>query len=537
MMTLWLRDRLAGKNLEDRTREYLRDLQQAPTLESQNSASQLLAQLRQEPGPHVRLGKTMWGEPVEVSLIELVKATSVTTGGMGTGKTMFALLAIQAMINRLPALDTMSFGVLDAKGELFERALYLLARRLGELQGEEREALLRRIVIIDFSSRSVISPYNILACFHDDREFFIASRLETLRDLLSGNEKLSLRGAVILKPTLMLLSELGLPPTYLDALLSDDVLRHRVLAHSRNSDVRSYFERHFLREPKSTVAALRARMTELFGSESIRLALSGSTAPDFCDLQNRGQIVLVNCAGPTITRGVRLLLLRWLLSDIRQAIFHRPNEPAVTYLWCADEAQNFFQTKQQLSDLTEVVTMGRSFGTFFSFLCQNISASVPDARLLKQLFTNVKWTMTLRDTPEDAQFLRSALPVTGRLARPDPNPFHEPTIYSCAEERSQLLDAIASLEDGVGYLWLKSRSPYAIKIRTERLDLPKGDMFRNAIEALRQDARFGSRLSRAEHDQRAKERDRHWFGTSRPAEVSAADWERTYREPETLWQA
>jgi hypothetical protein len=76
----------------------------------------------------------------------------------------------------------------SAKGELFERALYLLAARLEELHGAEREALLRRIVVIDFSSREAISPYNILSRWpYTDPDFFVTNRLETLRELLPAS--------------------------------------------------------------------------------------------------------------------------------------------------------------------------------------------------------------------------------------------------------------------------------------------------------------------------------------------------------------
>jgi hypothetical protein len=160
---LRLRDYLSGERLERDTRRYLRRLRELPVLRSREAASELLRGLRSQPGPHVRLGTTTWEETVVVPLLELVKACGLTTGGMGSGKTMFALLLIKAIIGLLPGLGTMSFGVLDAKGELFERTLYLLALRPEELQGIEREALLRRIVVIDFSSRAAISPYNILS--------------------------------------------------------------------------------------------------------------------------------------------------------------------------------------------------------------------------------------------------------------------------------------------------------------------------------------------------------------------------------------
>src|SRR5436309_3434653 len=84
--------------------------------------------------------------------------------------------------------------------QYLERALYLLARRLDELDGEEREALASRIVVVDFSSRDAVSPYNILARWpHTEAGYFVTSRLETLRELLPAGENLSLRGAEILR--------------------------------------------------------------------------------------------------------------------------------------------------------------------------------------------------------------------------------------------------------------------------------------------------------------------------------------------------
>ena len=94
---------------------------------------------------------------------------------------MAAGLILEAIVERLPELRSVGFGVLDAKGELFDRALYLLARRLEQLEGEAREQLLRRIVIIDFSSREAVSSYNILSRWpYTERDFFVTSRLETL---------------------------------------------------------------------------------------------------------------------------------------------------------------------------------------------------------------------------------------------------------------------------------------------------------------------------------------------------------------------
>src|SRR2546422_1902232 len=508
----WLAEKLSERRVTRQTSAYLASLAQEPIRASRRNVRELLQTLRDEPGPKVCLGETMWGEPVVVPLTELVKACGIATGGMGSGKTMAAALILDAIVERFPELRSVGFGVLDAKGELFDRALYLLARRLERLEGEAREELLRRIVIIDFSSHDAVSSYNILSRWpYTERDFFVTSRLETLRELLPAGEKLSLRGASVLKNVLTLLSEFELPLTYLNQILESETLRSRLLARSKNPEVKFYFGRHYAQEGKATIAALRARMDSLFASEGVRLALSGSTAPDFRRLQNEGKIVLVNCAGQSITRGVRLLLQGLVLADIRQAIFARPNDPPVSYLWLADEAQNFCLNKQQQENMADILTMARSFGTYFCFLCQNISTAVPDARVSETLHTNIRWSLTLRGTPRDAQFLRAALPVTGRRLRPDPHPFRERAMYSPEEERALALESIAHLPDRTAYLWLKARSPEAIKIRTRDINLPEGEEFRQIVEALREEPSLGGRIPRSEHERHIVERDREWL--------------------------
>ncbi len=360
MKSLQLVQYLNARRLKDATDTYLGKLQSAPFQASEAHTKRVLAELAQSPGPHVYLGETPSRLKVRVPLAFLIRACCITTGGTGAGKTMAALLPLEAIVRRLPGLKTVGFGVLDAKGELFDRAVYLLAARLAELHGRERQELLERIVIVDFANRVSLSPYNILARWsYAEPDFFITSRLETLRELLPSGEKLSLRGASVLKHILTLLSESNLPLTYLDRVLGDEPFRKRLLGSCRNEELALYFRTHFNAEGKQTIAALRARMDSLFASEGVRLALSGDSAPDFLRLQNEGKIVLINCAGPTITRGVRLLLQGLVLSDIRQAIFTRPNNPPVTYWWCADEAQNFFLTRQMQENLTDILTMAR----------------------------------------------------------------------------------------------------------------------------------------------------------------------------------
>ena len=315
----------------------------------------------------------------------------------------------------------------------------------------------------------------------------------------------------------------------------NDRFRKKLAAETRNPDLRAAFERHFTTESRSTLAALRVRMETLVASEGVRLALSGRTAPDFRRLQDEGKIVLVNCAGAAITRGVRMLLQGLVLSDIRQAVFTRPTEPRVRYLWFADEAQNFFRSSQQVEDLADLLTMARSFGSFFSLICQNLTTAVSDTRTLEILYTNIRWSMSFRGAPHDAQFLRPALPVTGRRRRPDQHPFREPTLYSPEEERTVLMDGIASLPDFVGYLWLKSRSREALRITTRLPEIPRGHEYEAAVSRLRDLPELGGRLSRAEYERLIEERDRAWREKSEPLNLEER-FKETYAKERSGWQ-
>jgi hypothetical protein len=155
--------------------------------------------------------------------------------------------------------------------------------------------------------------------------------------------------------------------------------------------------------------------------------------------------------------------------------------------------------------------MARSFGTFFYFLCQNLSTAVPDSRMLETLYTNIRWSLTLRSTQHDAGFLRNALPVTGRLQKPELNPFRPAGTYTPEEERNIALAGIATLPDREGYLWLKTLSDKAIRIRTPFIDLGTGEHFRTIVDSILQDTTIGGRITRSEYLDRIRERDRRWM--------------------------
>jgi hypothetical protein len=509
-MMRWILDRLFGKRLTTHTARYLADLGRAPVEASRSQATELVTTLGKVAGPAIPLGTTPWGEKIGVPASEVLNSFAMVTGGTGSGKTRFGLLILKSLIAMLPQAAAMGCCVLDPKGETFAGALWLLRARLAELGKTEARELRRRVVLIDFSQRDPLSSYNIFARWPNaDRDFFAGNRADMLLDLLPGGDGLSLGGSGLLRKSILLLSEFGLPITWLNDLLFDDALRAKLLARSADEDTVAYFTYQYPNAPKATAAALSRRMEALFSSDALRSTLSGQTAPDFRALQDDGKLVLLNCSGPNLSRGVRRVLQALLISDFCHAVFSRKRTDA-PFLLLADEGQNCFVTECLRDQMADFFCMARSFGTHAILLTQAMGAALRDPRLATVLHTNIRWSFSMRGDPSDAAFLKGALPVLGRKRRPQVNPFEEPSFYSLAEERSMALDGIANLPDRTGYLWLKSRAREAFLIRTEDLVMPAAGELDQEIQSLRCDPTFGLRQSRKEFDRMMADRKREW---------------------------
>jgi hypothetical protein len=509
----WILDLLFAKRIEQHTERYLQELIQAPTQTSKSNVTELIKALENSPGPRVLLGETLSGEKISLPASEIVGSHSMIQGSTGSGKTFFALACFDQLIALLPRAR-IGCAVLDPKWETFGGGLLLLKRRLDQLRDVEAQELRRRVVVIDFSLANPLSLYNIIARWPNaDPDFFAGNRADLLLDLLPGGDGLSLGASALLRKAILLLSEFGLPIGWLDGLLFDDALRGKLLARSADRNVVAYFIRQFPKVPPQTIAALSRRMEALFSSEALRCALSGQTAPDFRALQDEGKIILTNCAGPNLSRGVRQLLQALVISDFCQAVFARQQRDSLCLL-IADEAQNFFSTERLRGTMSDFLCTSRSFGTHAMFLTQSIGSAIQDASVANALQTNTRWNFTMRGEPSGATYLKGALPVTGRKLRPQTNPFDEPSFYSLSEERSLVLDSIASLPDRTGFFWAKSRSREAFLIRTANIDIPEASALEREIEVLRGDPSFGMRQSKQDYDRMTEQREREWNSES-----------------------
>jgi hypothetical protein len=146
--------------------------------------------------------------------------------------------------------------------------------------------------------------------------------------------------------------------------------------------------------------------------------------------------------------------------------------------------------------MESVLCESRSFGSSVGLITQNLGSAVHDARILSQIHTNVKWTLSMRGQPADCSFLKHALPIGTKKQRPQVNPFEPPGFYTENEERAMAMEEIASLPNRHAYVWLRSQCPEALKITTASIEIPDRERLENIIRPLLSDSGLGERVSR-----------------------------------------
>jgi len=366
----------------------------------------------------------------------------------------------------------MGMGILDPKGALFKKALDYLYFLLSNIDPLKRKELEKKIYVIDFSSFQFITPYNILRKRGEEStDFLINSRLDALCDIFQGPSSLTVRMQTMLKHFLMLMREFGLPLSFFDRLCQDQILLTYLASKSKNERTKAYFLNRFSQEARTTtLLALRQRIDYLLSSQGVRLSLSASGAPNFRKMMDEGSIVLINTSGKNIARATSHLLQALILSDLRQAVFQRKNTNK--FLWILDESQVLYRFRSTKENLLDLLSMSRSFGTFFLQLTQTISSAVQDPEVLNSIMTNVRWILMLRSTIKDAKLITPAIPIKGNLLKPKRHLFEERRYLNPKEELRLKLEEITGFPDRIGYLWFKGISQKAIKIKTNFLSLP-----------------------------------------------------------------
>jgi hypothetical protein len=178
-----------------------------------------------------------------------------------------------------------------------------------------------------------------------------------------------------------------------------------------------------------------------------------------------GKIVLITTSNPGISRETSFTLQMFMLSDMAQAVFQRKNVKT-TFNWQLDEAQWLYRHRSSRTNINELLSMSRSFGTYFWLLTQSLSSAVSDSEIRNAIECNVKNIRMLRSTLGDARILLPALPVTGTMQKVKNHPLEPNRYLDPKEEIKARTEEIPRLPDRVGYLWLKTMLGEAIRIKT-----------------------------------------------------------------------
>lgn len=370
-------------------------------------------------------------------------------GATGAGKSWAATAFAQQLVHAQGRPLPPAFGVVDPKGDLFERLMPVLSSR--------------RSIALNFGLGEPV-PYALLKPRAEETpEQLVERRMEVFSDLLGRDSVLSLRMGRMLRNLLSLAAEHNLAFPLIEFLLTNADLCRALGLNARHARVRAYFDNDFQRELNTTRPALQARLDFVLRNDILRLSFA---ADDFVDLRaamDTGISVLCNVGGPGLSKSSADLIQSLVLSDLRQAVFARSTRE-LPYLWFVDEAQQLFARSSDTEHLTALLTMSRSFGVHLILMTQSLIAACPNRDLLNQLQTNIRWLVMLRSGPDDARLLEAAMPVTGRVVR---HRYERGRLSYMTEEqeRQMLLREISNLPQRTAYFWSRGRAASAMKIQ------------------------------------------------------------------------
>jgi len=120
----------------------------------------------------------------------------------------------------------------------------------------------------------------------------------------------------------------------------------------------------------------------------------------------------------------------------------------------------------------DLLTMARSFGSYFVLLTQSLTSATRDQDILNSITGNVRWIVLLRSTLRDCGLIAPAIPLTGTRTKPKRNLFESTQYMSEGEELKSRLADVTRFPDRVAFCWLKPHVDRAVKIMTQHVPKP-----------------------------------------------------------------
>jgi hypothetical protein len=396
------------------------------------------------------------GRPFRLALADLA-GHGLVLGSTGGGKTW----AVASVLQQLEkGARPLGWAVVDPKGDLFKRAIHLIEPEQGVAP-----------LIVDFTGLKPV-PYGLLLPQNGETpERLVDRRMAIFDDVLGHDGSLSLRMSRALRNVLLLAVHNQLAFPMVEYLLSNGDICRTLGRRSSDERVSAYFKTDFDRERNTTVPALLARLDFLLRTAVLRLSFGADRCVDYRTAMDTSAQVLVNTGGPALPRSVSQVIQSLVVSDLRQAVFAR-QERSRGYLWFIDEAQTVMSNQADTDNLTDLLTMARSFGVGLALMTQSVTAASPSRSFVNQLETNTSWMAVFRCGLDDARLIEPGLAIDKRSMR-ERHLSGRSQYLTVEQERRLQLEGITRLPSGEAYVWPRADGRPATKVRFPRVCLPK----------------------------------------------------------------
>lgn len=393
-------------------------------------------------------GTPYWaGLPLE----QLLAIHSWVTGSTGSGKSFLVLASLIQVLRtgRHPVL------VLDMKGELSNLLTTIVVPALADTA--EGQILLDDLRIIQPFNRRYVPQLRItLPEPGVPREIQAYNIANSIEEALEGD--LPPRGNRLFLKLVSFAIERNDPLTVIQEWLERPERFARQARDSADPSIREYANGAFLRENRSSMDALMARMDTFLFLPATRLALSAPRCVSFADCLDSG-LTDVDVGNPPA--GAERAARFWagvLVGRLTRSILSRNIHPGTPQTWVLLEEFQEALAGRQIDQFARLLALARFKKVGLCFINQQVAQV--DPKLTKLLRTNTGMEAIFRCSMDDAKTLAHALPVASDEPR-------------ATAKRQALLQDMTRLPRRTYYAWFKEMAePFgAQKVRSPRLDL------------------------------------------------------------------
>lgn len=374
---------------------------------------------------------------------------ALITGSSGSGKSRLIAALLSVLFCRMPCI------LWDNKSELAQIAILILEW----LRASGVEIPLRKIQPFETGRVPLLRLTEPEP--GTSREIQALSLAESLNEAVGSDAGLGIRMHRIFLAGSSLAVEKNVPLMQLAHWLGNPVVFAREARTSADSRVRDYVLNDFPRENKSSIAALRARLDELFHLRDVRLALSAPSCLSLRDCLESGVTIIDAGSPPAGAEKAMRLLVGPLMGRLMRAVLSRPVRPdTAPALVLFEEAQEqLSHGRYQVDQFKRLLALARFKRTPLWFSAQQIGQIADvDPMLLRILRTNTTLECCFRSSAEDA--VKLAQGFAFRRSK-----------ESIAQARQRFVEELSSLPRRNYFLWLKDESFGPQRIVSPRFDL------------------------------------------------------------------